>query len=289
MCVQKLETAGTAERRLIVSEGVLREFWVYLPSDYSSAVKYPVVVMHHGTGGNGQHILNTSGWRERAEKSKFIAAFPTACVNCYFKDGRKHVTTKWNAGGADYVFCNPAAIKDDVLFFRNLIDRLKANYAVDDDRIYSAGFSNGGQMSVRLAMEASDVIAAATFSGGTRPVDGAPVQRIPTWFTVGEKDDRFTALNDGQLLPMNGTLFDIPYFRGVTGDMLAAMQIGIAATEDSTVNTYTAHFGTLLNGGPPREHNVSVIRNLFHQYANGINNPVVYADLFWDFYSRYHK
>jgi hypothetical protein len=144
-------------------------------------------------------------------------------------------------------------------------------------------------MSLRLAMDASDVIAAATYSGGAMPVEEAPVQRIPTWFTVGEKDDRFTALNGGQLLPMNATLFDIPYFRFITNGVLTAMQIGTDGMDNNTLNTYTAHFGTLVNGGPPREHNVSVIRNLFHQYANGSNNPVVYADIFWDFYSRYHK
>ncbi|MBP8297867.1 MAG: hypothetical protein KAX84_17280 [Burkholderiales bacterium] len=290
MCVEKLVTAAAGGvRKVIASEGVPREFWVYLPSDYSADRKYPVVVMHHGTSGNGEKFLNISGWRERAELSKFIAVFPTARVNCFYKDGLKHSTTKWNSGSDDFVLCDPAIAKNDVLFFRNLIDHLKANYAVDDDRIYSAGFSNGGQMSLRLAMEASDLIAAATFCSGTHQVTGTPVELIPTWFAVGEQDDRFMPLNNNQPLPMNSTLFDLPYFRASTNAILTAMQIGTDRVDNTTGTTYTAHLGTLLNGGPSREHNVSVIKGLTHLYANGVNNPVVYADVFWNFYSQYHK
>jgi len=49
---------------------------------------------------------------------------------------------------------------DDVGFLSKLIDRMVAAYGVDPARVYVTGMSNGGFMSVRLAVDLSDKVTA---------------------------------------------------------------------------------------------------------------------------------
>lgn len=68
-----------------------------------------------------------------------------------FPDG---IGRKWSDGR------KVKASHDDVGFISKLIDLMVKEYKVDPRRIYATGISNGGFMSVRLAMELSEKIAA---------------------------------------------------------------------------------------------------------------------------------
>ena len=48
---------------------------------------------------------------------------------------------------------------DDVAFLSQLIDKIKAEYNHDNDRVYVAGVSNGASMAIRLAQEIPEKIA----------------------------------------------------------------------------------------------------------------------------------
>lgn len=49
---------------------------------------------------------------------------------------------------------------DDVGFLAALIDHISQDYTIDPERVYATGISNGGLMSLRLACELSEKIAA---------------------------------------------------------------------------------------------------------------------------------
>jgi polyhydroxybutyrate depolymerase len=70
----------------------------------------------------------------------------------------------WNAGTC----CGGASARglDDVALTRALVAELGAHLNIDLDRIYATGFSNGGYLSLRLACEASDLIAAVAPGSG---------------------------------------------------------------------------------------------------------------------------
>ena len=73
-----------------------------------------------------------------------------------------------------------AARVDDVAYLAGLIDAIKADYAVDDKRVYLFGHSNGGFMSYRMAHEHGGAIAAiASLAGAdqsrSRPAPPEPV------------------------------------------------------------------------------------------------------------------
>jgi polyhydroxybutyrate depolymerase len=50
-------------------------------------------------------------------------------------------------------------------FIRTLIARASIEHAIDEQQVYAFGYSNGGHMAFRLAMEAPDEIAAVGGSG----------------------------------------------------------------------------------------------------------------------------
>ena len=58
---------------------------------------------------------------------------------------------------------------DDVEFLSALVARLCEEYDVPADRVFAAGFSNGGQMVIRLAVQAPDLIAGAAVISSNHP------------------------------------------------------------------------------------------------------------------------
>src|SRR5205814_5557265 len=49
---------------------------------------------------------------------------------------------------------------DDIGFIRDILDRMDAEFCIDDARVYSSGISSGAAMSERLACALQDRIAA---------------------------------------------------------------------------------------------------------------------------------
>ena len=79
--------------------------------------------------------------------------------------------------------------------------------------MYASGFSNGAEFTARLAIERSDVLAAAAYSaGGIYAPRPRPARQIPMHMTVGSEDDRIGALPmdpfDLLQVPLVGTMVD---------------------------------------------------------------------------------
>jgi polyhydroxybutyrate depolymerase len=170
--------------RTVELDGVDREYIVYVPPNVSRPA--PVVFMFHGSSGTGRQFLNSSGWREQADREGFVAVFPTGLRYLVLESGRR--VTKWN----DFTLAaeidgEPA---DDVGFVDLMLADLTDELPIDTRRIYASGFSNGASFAARLTVDRSTVFAAAAYSGGG--LDGAhPVLRsVPTSVTVGTRDDR---------------------------------------------------------------------------------------------------
>jgi polyhydroxybutyrate depolymerase len=139
---------------------------VHLPPKMDRSKKYPLVIGYHGGGGNALGYSKQSQLFAKAEKAGFITICPegTALTNDAATTLGPGVHRIWNSG-AEYAQASGNA--DDVGFTRQLIARVVAEYSADPNRIYATGFSNGAQMSYRLALELSDRIAAiAPMSGG---------------------------------------------------------------------------------------------------------------------------
>ncbi len=231
--------------RTVNIQGLNREFVVYVGSSVGANTPVPVVFMLHGTSGDGPQYYNVSAWREKADAAGLIAVFPSALTHCLHEDenkdgdftdvGERHVVTKWAHGelGDPSVMplCTPQEIEtlnaqnraladhplaDDMAFFDAMVAFVKENHRVDAKAIYVTGFSNGAQMSSRLAFERSSVFAATAAHAGGVGVDPTPGRNLSAVASVGTLDDRLTVPLGVSEIPIGeSTLQAYPLLAGV--------------------------------------------------------------------------
>lgn len=302
--------------RHVTVDGVEREFIVHVPDAIDGKTRVPVVVMLHGTSGDGEKFYQTSGWVEKADTEGLIAVFPSALTYCLGDDDNRNdtiepnewvITTKWAAGelgtpamplgSAAQIASFPPArqaeidsrtVRDDVAFIDAMVRALESELPVDPKRLYVTGFSNGGSMSGRLLVERSRTFAAFALAAGTVKVEGTAERAAPCVFTFGSRDDRFTTPLGITEYPVDESLIDIPFMKLLAIDMAAAVGLDPAQYryEPLTVRgTAIARF--TFDHSLVGAHNalsMAVIDNATHQYPNGTNHPVVMADLLWTFF-----
>jgi len=164
-CGQPLPTGvalGRTTIRTMTSGAIAREYRLHLPPGLSMAKATAVVLNFHGLGSNAVQQEAYSGLVPVSDREGFILVTP---------DGTG-TTRAWAA-----LASIPTGV-DDVLFTKDLLDRIQADLCVDTARVYSTGMSNGAFMSSRLACVLSDRIAAiAPVAGVNFPLEpcGTPV------------------------------------------------------------------------------------------------------------------
>ena len=141
-------------------------------SENPSTARMPLVVVLHGSGGNGDEFRTVSGFDNLARDFGFIAVFPSG------SDG------SWDAGN-----CCSSEKKDDVSMIKNIINNVKLQYKVDDSRVFVVGFSNGGMMAYRVACELSDVVTGVGSVSGTLGIqDCNPLYPVSVFHAHGVDD-----------------------------------------------------------------------------------------------------
>ncbi len=93
---------------------------------------------------------------------------------------------------------------DDVEFLGTLVAHLREMYGVPADRVFAAGFSNGGQMVIRLVHEQPGLLAGAALIGSNHPT---AANMLPE---VVDRDHH----QEMPVLCLNGTQDPIVPFRG---------------------------------------------------------------------------
>lgn len=170
----------------IVHDGISREYVLYIPNSYDGTSSVPVLFNFHGFGGSASEFMNDADMRTMAESDTFILIYPQgSCL-----DGSSH----WNAcptGGDNKSDAN------DFGFVESMISEISSQYNVDMERIYAAGYSNGGMMAYGLANYKSDLIAAvASVSGAMLDCTGPTSHPMPVIHLHGTSDG---------VLPYNGS------------------------------------------------------------------------------------
>lgn len=179
--ILKYETEISNIKNNVYFGGIRRSYVVHLPDGYSGEESLPVMLIFHGAGGNADSIRDASGMNVIADSENFIVAYPngTGLFNEY--------VLSWNAGECcNYV--EPLGV-DDVGFVKFLIATLKADYNINSDKIYAAGFSNGGMMVYRLGCEDSELLAGMAIVSSTICFEACmPSEKIPLVVFHGMKD-----------------------------------------------------------------------------------------------------
>ena len=168
----------------IYHAGSKRRYIVHVPPSYQATVPTAVILAFHGGGGNADDSAEYFGLNTTSDKEGFIVVYPEGTGAMV----KGKVFGTWNSGTC----CGPAMKNnvDDVGFVDKMIEKLKNDFNIDQDRIYATGMSNGALMCYRLACELSDKIAAIAPSGAHDAIDScAPTRPIPIIHFHGTEDN----------------------------------------------------------------------------------------------------
>ena len=142
----------------ITHDGIQRDYILYIPELYDGSSAVPLILNFHGFGSNASQQMFYGDFRDIADTEGFLLVHP---------EGTRFIGNQfWNLG-----FPELSSTIDDVGFTDALIDELATLYAINLDRVYATGMSNGGFMSFLLACQLSEKIAAVASVTGSMTQD----------------------------------------------------------------------------------------------------------------------
>jgi len=151
----KLPQNGSGEYQYTINrpEGP-RQFWAWVPEGYDPNTPVPLLFTFHGLGDDCYSFGHNSGLINQSSTFGFILVYPCGYPGL--------LGNAWNAGTC----CLDGYSIDDVQFTRDMAAFMVQNWAIDQSRIFTSGFSNGAFMTEILLCEASDLfLAGAGVSG----------------------------------------------------------------------------------------------------------------------------
>ena len=150
------ECYSNTNAQTIVHDGLNREYVLYIPNSYDGTSSIPLMLNFHGFGGSASDYMLEADMRSLAETDTFILVYPQgSCL-----DGSSH----WNACPTGNGNKSNA---DDFGFVEAMTNEILSQYNIDMERIYAAGYSNGGMMAYGLANYKSELIAAVGSVSGS--------------------------------------------------------------------------------------------------------------------------
>lgn len=177
------------ETRSLVIDGVDRSYALYRPDGFASDADTLVVL--HGSGGSAERIRAFTGQRfERlADEHGFRVLYPNG------------FETNWNGcRAASPASANRLAI-DDVAFLNAMLEK-----EAGQGRRFLFGFSGGGHMAYRMALEAPEAVSAITVAAASLPTtDGndchtVTTERPPAVMVVNGTDDPINPYEGGAVV-----------------------------------------------------------------------------------------
>lgn len=198
---------GSVESSSARIDGFERNWITYRPA--SAQPDAPILIVLHGTGGNGADLRRNLGYRfdHLAAMHGFVVVYP---------DGWEG---NWNEARRGGKFPAKSAGVDDTAFIRTLVAQTAGD--VPPSAVWLSGHSSGGQMALRASLEASSLIDAFAASA-------AGVPTSDNW-QPGVRDDRarpvdalFIAGDRDPVNPINGGRVGLFGFLGNRGTVLSA-------------------------------------------------------------------
>jgi polyhydroxybutyrate depolymerase len=193
-----------------------------------------LIVLHGGSGGSGERIRTFIG-RDLETLADELG------VLIVYADG---VGGSWNDCRARALHPAKLARADDVGFVRALAAELAREHGVDPSRIFALGYSNGGHLALRLALEAPEVVRGVAVFGASLPVTGEldcveQGAAVPVMIVHGTAD-RISPYEGGEAVAPDGTGLGrvrsaeetLVYFGGLAGHTEDPVPQVVVAGED---------------------------------------------------------
>ncbi len=146
--------------QVVSSETIVREYILYVPTNYDAATATPLVINMHGFGGcaadHAEEIGGFYNFNDLADQENFIVAYPQGAWRPEKDD------TYWEPGdtGVENLYDN------DVYFLEQLVSEIDIEYNVDMNKVFACGYSNGGMMAYSLACNSSSLFSGIGIMSG---------------------------------------------------------------------------------------------------------------------------
>lgn len=283
---------GTLQQHALTHDGVERWFSYYRPAGLESG--RPVVVIFHGSRGSGERIRQATGFGfdRLADTHGFVVLYP---------EGYRG---NWNDCRAAGNYPAKQLAIEDGAFIRKALEYLRDQHAIDSNRVFAVGFSNGGQMVLRLAMEMPELIRAGVAIAANMPAHGnldcEPVGQARPIMLINGTEDPISPFDGGQVALFGGfgsrgtvrsSLGSIEYWAGLAGYEQAPFQHRYPDMDldDGSVASRTVWTGpgrpeislvTVYGGG----HTIPGLR--FPRFLGRTNRDFSAVDEIWRFFER---
>lgn len=173
MLAAPVQAAESSNKQSLVFEGRDRTYYLYAP-DIATQAPHPLLVLLHGSGGNGLFMLER--WKDVAAREGIVLLAPDSL----------HTDIGWDihSDGPDYIHV--------------AIQAVAAGHAIDFHRLYVFGQSGGAVYALNLAMLESEYFAAVAYHAGgwRKPAEyhfaDYAKRKIPIAMYVGDKDEYFS-------------------------------------------------------------------------------------------------
>lgn len=162
-------------RRQMVIDDDEREWFMYCPESVVNCA--PLIISCHGGNENGWTQFMESTWDKIADEKGCVIVYPTS------------LTDQWD--------CDPNS--KDERFLLKIIEELKLEKIIDEERIYLNGFSRGAMFAQCFAMRHSGILAGLSVISGPAPsgwllneknnFKSENVQPLPVYQSIGENDN----------------------------------------------------------------------------------------------------
>lgn len=230
-----------SSRETITSGGRPREYLLEVPASYTGSDALPLVFNFHGYGSNAAQQAAYSGLPAKGNAVGFIVVTPQG-------SGDKPY---WNSLGV-------RLLPDDVGFTTDMLNAVESQLCIDTSRVFATGISNGASMSVLLACDLSDRIAAiAGVSGVYFPKTCGATRAVPVLSFHGTADP---------IVPYNGG----PINAGISQLLNLS-----APPEEDAVRDWAQHNGC--NLAPAVEQTTANVRHIVYSGCQQGANVELYS------------
>jgi poly(3-hydroxybutyrate) depolymerase len=256
-------------------DAVKRTYVLHVPADVGPGAA--LVVVLHGRGSSGADEMDRGHWQSKADKEKFIVAAPDALDSYVGVEHKKtpairdwikrnyqallgHNVVRWHGG------------RNDVKLIESVIDRVSVERRIDPSRIYIVGYSRGGFMAHRMAMEIADRLAGvAVVSPDVEPGPAkVPARPLSFLLVSGDQDPFHPVSSDRPAATME---------RWRVADHCPSL---------SDVDLRSA--GLTAEGAGPCAEGTEIRYVIAHGVTHDWTEaPTTYSDISWAFLSRFRR
>ncbi|HLV40958.1 MAG TPA: T9SS type A sorting domain-containing protein [Brumimicrobium sp.] len=273
-------------------DNISRDYWVYVSPNYNPTNPASLVVTLHGMGDNDTNFRNM-GFNLVADTANFIVLVPNAVP---FNSSNVLVqaviggSRTWNSGAGVNVplvgSVFPNSEINDVGFLNEIVDVTLADYSINPKRVYMCGFSKGGFMTQRMALESNGRYAAFATAAGTFGIsltNPNPGRGIPLAHFNGTLDEKVNWSSG--IPPLFEVYVDsmINFWVDHNNCDLTPIHTNLPDTEN---DGYTVEHDLYANGDDGSVLEVFKVNNAGHIWL-GFDNDISYTLEMWKFFSRY--